>query len=61
MQESDLEISLQYGIFWVNLKGMEPTDNKENITVIIPYKNRFNRAVLEKMMSQVNENGELSK
>lgn len=60
VQERDLELSLQYGIFWVNLKGMAPTDLTSKITVTLPYENRFNGDTLKNMMNQLNENGELS-
>ncbi len=52
-------ISFKYGLYWVNLRGRPPTTNRQTVTIEISLANRFNAQSLEKMMTQLNQRGEI--
>jgi hypothetical protein len=61
VKQTEYQMTLQYGLYWINLEGMAPTSNTGNITITIPIENRFDNAGLRNIMGQVNECGGLSK
>lgn len=56
-KQTQYQISLQYGLFWVSLKEMAPTTNVSSVTITIPLENRFDSTMLKAMMAQINSDG----
>ncbi len=52
---ADDGLTLRKRAFWMDLKGMSATENKDNITVRIPEENRFDDVILRQLMDKARE------
>ncbi|MFT4928818.1 MAG: hypothetical protein ACI8WB_004938 [Phenylobacterium sp.] len=59
IKHTEYQISLHYGIFWANLRGMEISNNKKTVMITIPLTNRFDSLALKEMMKKIDDNGGL--
>lgn len=59
VKHSISQVSMQYGIYWLNLKGMKDTQNSRSVTVAIPIENRFDSQSLQKMMRNMDMEGQI--
>ncbi|MBC6424083.1 MAG: DUF4365 domain-containing protein [Hormoscilla sp. SP12CHS1] len=53
LQQTEASLCLQRCGYWSSLAGADSTENKENITVIIPRNQVFTPTILELMMQKV--------
>ncbi len=56
---SEQQFSLQYGLYYSILEGMQPTTNTHNVTIDIPLHQRFNNEILSNFMENVANKGSL--
>jgi Domain of unknown function (DUF4365) len=54
------KLELRKCAYWISLKGMEDTDNKDNKTIHIPKQNIFNERALTEILIKVSKGEELN-
>lgn len=59
-KQSSKNLTMQYGLYYYNLNGQDFTENKTSKKIKIPINQEFNRNNLSKMMSIIDDTGELN-